>query len=160
MGKRAHAPSRAPALNTRVRAYIGVPYTNGNPCNNKFRELGDVIAAEVEAQGGKPIFAMTPVISDGLTNGSKGMRSVPKRAATLHPAATGTGTGTGTGAGASVRDVGAPGIAPAAQRWPRRPCVLPWKRLLGSATAARVLTANRGVRWLCFLVACLVSGVS
>ena len=34
----------------------------GNPCNNKFRELGDELAAEVERQGGKPIFACTPVI--------------------------------------------------------------------------------------------------
>eukprot|EP00035_Acanthoeca_spectabilis_P037412 m.45094 g.45094 ORF g.45094 m.45094 type:complete len:605 (+) comp8601_c0_seq1:4468-6282(+) len=53
---------------------IGVPYSNTMPCNNRFRELADVIAEEVEKNGGKAHIAMTPVISDGITNGSKPMR--------------------------------------------------------------------------------------
>ena len=53
---------------------IGVPFTNLNPCNNKFKELADIIAEEVEAQGGKAYLAFTPVISDGESQGSKAMR--------------------------------------------------------------------------------------
>jgi hypothetical protein len=51
-----------------------VPQSNTMPCNNRFRELADVIADEVEKAGGKAHIAMTPVISDGITNGSKPMR--------------------------------------------------------------------------------------
>lgn len=53
---------------------IGMPYTNTMPCNNKFRELADIMCEEIEKLGGKPHIAGTPVISDGLTNGSKAMR--------------------------------------------------------------------------------------
>ena len=31
---------------------IGVPYTNTMPCNNKFRELADIMADEIEKLGG------------------------------------------------------------------------------------------------------------
>ena len=59
---------------------VGIPYSNGLPCNNRTRELGDVICAAIEREGGKSIIAMTPVISDGETNGSTGMKySLPSR---------------------------------------------------------------------------------
>ena len=41
---------------------IGMPYNNSMPCNNKFLELAQIIAAEIERQGGKPHIAGTPVI--------------------------------------------------------------------------------------------------
>jgi hypothetical protein len=90
---------------------VGLPYSNGLPCNNKIRELGDIICAAIEREGGKSIIAVrfppfslpflsvslsnffhlphfsltfsaislislqgTPVISDGETNGSTGMK--------------------------------------------------------------------------------------
>lgn len=44
------------------------------------RELGDIIIASIEREGGKGIIAGTPVISDGETNGSTGMKySLPSR---------------------------------------------------------------------------------
>jgi dihydroxyacid dehydratase/phosphogluconate dehydratase len=52
-------------------------YTNIQPCNNKFRELADCVAAEIERLGGKAFIAMTPVISDGESQGSKAMRYAP-----------------------------------------------------------------------------------
>lgn len=59
---------------------VGIPYSNGLPCNNRMRELGDIICAAIEREGGKSIIAGTPVISDGETNGSTGMKySLPSR---------------------------------------------------------------------------------
>lgn len=53
---------------------VGVPYTNIMPCNARFLELADVVCKAIEAQGGKPMLAVTPAISDGETQGSLGMR--------------------------------------------------------------------------------------
>mmetsp|Transcript_52506 Transcript_52506/g.97218 ORF Transcript_52506/g.97218 Transcript_52506/m.97218 type:complete len:589 (-) Transcript_52506:89-1855(-) len=53
---------------------IAAPYSNVMPCNNQFRELADIIADEVEKNGGKAHLAITPVISDGQTQGAKAMR--------------------------------------------------------------------------------------
>ena len=60
---------------------VGIPYSNGLPCNNRIRELGDIIVNYIEKNcGGKTIIANTPVISDGETNGSTGMKySLPSR---------------------------------------------------------------------------------
>eukprot|EP00536_Pseudo-nitzschia_multiseries_P013718 jgi/Psemu1/212498/e_gw1.603.22.1 len=59
---------------------VALPYSNGLPCNNRVRELGDIVADCIERQGGKSIFACTPEISDGETNGSTGMKySLPSR---------------------------------------------------------------------------------
>jgi len=44
---------------------IGAPWTNANPCNNRVRELADILVEEVEKAGGKAFVAGTPVISDG-----------------------------------------------------------------------------------------------
>ena len=53
---------------------IGCPYTNIMPCNNRMLELAEVLAAEIEALGGKAMIATTPAISDGETQGTLGMR--------------------------------------------------------------------------------------
>lgn len=53
---------------------IGSPWTNANPCNNRVRELTDLLVEAVERAGGKAFVAGTPVISDGMTNGSDAMR--------------------------------------------------------------------------------------
>lgn len=53
---------------------IGCPFSNSMPCNNKFEDLAKMIAAEVEALGGKPHLAYTPVISDGQSQGALAMR--------------------------------------------------------------------------------------
>ena len=50
---------------------IAVPYTNGTPCNDHIRELGDMLQKEVEDAGGKAIVFGTPVVSDGSPWGPK-----------------------------------------------------------------------------------------
>ena len=44
---------------------VGSPWTNAMPCNNRIRELADVVMEAIEQEGGKPVAAGTPVISDG-----------------------------------------------------------------------------------------------
>eukprot|EP00037_Helgoeca_nana_P037078 m.14483 g.14483 ORF g.14483 m.14483 type:complete len:596 (+) comp8386_c0_seq1:94-1881(+) len=59
---------------------ISVPWASGQPCNQHFRELGDVLHAEVERLSGKAFSFGTPVISDGQGQGNEGMRySLPSR---------------------------------------------------------------------------------
>ncbi len=53
---------------------LAVPYTNITPCNGHIRELGDICFEEIEKNGGKPIIFGTPVISDGETMGTEGMK--------------------------------------------------------------------------------------
>ena len=53
---------------------IGMPWTNTMPCNVHIKELVEFTVKEVERLGGKTVIAPTPVISDGVTNGSKAMR--------------------------------------------------------------------------------------
>jgi len=53
---------------------IAAPYSNSMPCNNQFRDLADILAEEVERLGGKAHLALTPVISDGQSQGTKAMR--------------------------------------------------------------------------------------
>lgn len=43
-------------------------------CNQKFRQLADEAAASLEEAGAKPFVFHPPVISDGQTMGSTGMR--------------------------------------------------------------------------------------
>eukprot|EP00949_MAST-11_sp_MAST-11-sp1_P001826 g1826.t1 len=59
---------------------VALPWSNALPCNNHLRELADLACGLIERKGGKPVVAATPVISDGMTNGSDGMRySLPSR---------------------------------------------------------------------------------
>jgi dihydroxy-acid dehydratase len=53
---------------------LAVPYTNGTPCNDHLRELGDLLQAEIEAAGGKVIIFGTPVVSDGISMGTEAMK--------------------------------------------------------------------------------------
>jgi len=53
---------------------IAAPFSNTMPCNNQFRDYADIIAEEVEKLGGKPHLCITPVISDGQSQGARAMR--------------------------------------------------------------------------------------
>eukprot|EP00494_Astrolonche_serrata_P005235 UN05251 len=44
------------------------------PCNNRVLELSEIIMKEIELLGGKACIAPTPVVSDGITQGSRAMR--------------------------------------------------------------------------------------
>lgn len=53
---------------------VACPYTNITPCNDHIRKLGDIVDEEIEKNGGKSIVFGTPVISDGETMGTEGMK--------------------------------------------------------------------------------------
>lgn len=53
---------------------VAAPYTDITPCNNHIFELGHIIEEEVERSGGKPFIFGTPVVTDGETMGSEGMK--------------------------------------------------------------------------------------
>lgn len=53
---------------------LAVPYTNGTPCNDHIRELGDLLQNEIEVAGGKVIIFGTPVVSDGISMGTEAMK--------------------------------------------------------------------------------------
>lgn len=53
---------------------IACTHTNATPCNAHMNELGEVLQKQVEQTGGKAFVFGTPVISDGETMGTSGMR--------------------------------------------------------------------------------------
>ncbi len=53
---------------------LAVPYTNGTPCNDHIRALGDIVQQEIEQAGGKAIVFGTPVVSDGISMGTEAMK--------------------------------------------------------------------------------------
>eukprot|EP00177_Eucheuma_denticulatum_P007686 GFKZ01013978.1.p1 GENE.GFKZ01013978.1~~GFKZ01013978.1.p1 ORF type:complete len:620 (+),score=101.28 GFKZ01013978.1:296-2155(+) len=53
---------------------IACTHTNATPCNAHMNELGEVMQKQVEQTGGKAFMFGTPVISDGETMGTSGMR--------------------------------------------------------------------------------------
>jgi dihydroxy-acid dehydratase len=53
---------------------VAVPYTNGTPCNDHIRQLGDMLLQEIESGGGKAIVFGTPVVSDGISMGTEAMK--------------------------------------------------------------------------------------
>jgi len=53
---------------------LAVPYTNGTPCNDHIRALGDLVQQAIEAAGGKAIVFGTPVVSDGISMGTEAMK--------------------------------------------------------------------------------------
>ena len=59
---------------TKPLVAVAVPYTNGTPCNDHIRELGDLVQQEIEAAGGKGIIFGTPVVSDGISMGTEAMK--------------------------------------------------------------------------------------
>ena len=44
-----------------------------SPCNAHFGELGNIIAEQINKQGGRAIVFSTPTINDGMTMGTEGM---------------------------------------------------------------------------------------
>jgi dihydroxy-acid dehydratase len=53
---------------------LAVPYTNGTPCNDHIRILGDLVQKAIEDAGGKAIVFGTPVVSDGISMGTEAMK--------------------------------------------------------------------------------------
>ena len=53
---------------------LAVTYTNGTPCNDHIRQLGDLLQQEIEKAGGKAIVFGTPVVSDGISMGTEAMK--------------------------------------------------------------------------------------
>ena len=53
---------------------LAVPYTNATPCNGHLRELGDLVSSEIEKCEGRSIMFGTPVVTDGETMGTEGMK--------------------------------------------------------------------------------------
>ncbi len=53
---------------------LAVPYTNGTPCNDHVRALGDLVQKAIEDAGGKAIVFGTPVVSDGISMGTEAMK--------------------------------------------------------------------------------------
>ncbi len=53
---------------------LAIPYTNGTPCNDHVRALGDLVQLEIERAGGKAIVFGTPVVSDGISMGTEAMK--------------------------------------------------------------------------------------
>ena len=53
---------------------LAIPYTNGTPCNDHIRELGDIVQQAIEDAGGKAIVFGTPVVSDGISMGTEAMK--------------------------------------------------------------------------------------
>jgi dihydroxy-acid dehydratase len=53
---------------------LAVPHTNGTPCNDHVRALGDIVQQAIEDAGGKAIVFGTPVVSDGISMGTEAMK--------------------------------------------------------------------------------------
>ncbi|MDT8444468.1 MAG: dihydroxy-acid dehydratase [Desulfuromonadales bacterium] len=53
---------------------LAVPHTNGTPCNDHIRVLGDLVQKAIEDAGGKAIVFGTPVVSDGISMGTEAMK--------------------------------------------------------------------------------------
>jgi dihydroxy-acid dehydratase len=53
---------------------LAVPHTNGTPCNDHVRALGDIVQQAIEDAGGKVIVFGTPVVSDGISMGTEAMK--------------------------------------------------------------------------------------
>jgi dihydroxy-acid dehydratase len=53
---------------------VASPWSNANPCNYHHRELTDLMVDAIERRGGKAFVAGTPIISDGMTQGTPGMK--------------------------------------------------------------------------------------
>ena len=53
---------------------LAVPHTNGTPCNDHVRALGDLVQKAIEEAGGKAIVFGTPVVSDGISMGTEAMK--------------------------------------------------------------------------------------
>lgn len=53
---------------------VATPHTDITPCNAHLLQLGQMVEKEVELAGGKPYLFGTPVVTDGETMGTEGMK--------------------------------------------------------------------------------------
>src|SRR3990167_5168381 len=53
---------------------VAAPYTDITPCNAHLHQLGEIVEHEVEKLEGKPFIFGTPVVTDGETMGTEGMK--------------------------------------------------------------------------------------
>lgn len=53
---------------------LACPHTNITPCNAHIQQLGEIMQNELEKMGVKPILFGTPVVTDGETMGTEGMK--------------------------------------------------------------------------------------
>src|SRR3989338_10369914 len=53
---------------------VAAPYTDITPCNAHLHQLGEIVEHEVEKLEGRPFMFGTPVITDGETMGTEGMK--------------------------------------------------------------------------------------
>ena len=53
---------------------VAAPYTDITPCNAHIQDLGKIVEDEVTKAGGKPYIFGTPVVTDGETMGTEGMK--------------------------------------------------------------------------------------
>jgi len=53
---------------------LACPYTNITPCNSHIQQLGEIMQNELEKVGIKPVLFGTPVVTDGETMGTEGMK--------------------------------------------------------------------------------------
>ncbi len=53
---------------------VAAPYTDITPCNAHLLDLGKIVEDEVEKSGAKPYMYGTPVVTDGETMGTEGMK--------------------------------------------------------------------------------------
>ncbi|MCL5798190.1 MAG: dihydroxy-acid dehydratase [Patescibacteria group bacterium] len=78
--KRAAARAMLRAVNFNDRDFekpiitVACPYTNATPCNAQVQELGEIVKDEIEKGGGKAFIFGTPVVSDGESMGTSGMK--------------------------------------------------------------------------------------
>lgn len=53
---------------------LGAAFTNATPCNDHIRKLETITYEAIEKEGGMPFIFGTPVVSDGITMGTEGMK--------------------------------------------------------------------------------------
>lgn len=53
---------------------VASPYTNATPCNDHLEKLGNRLKAQLMKEGSMPLIFGTPIVSDGITMGTSGMK--------------------------------------------------------------------------------------
>ncbi|MBI2464409.1 dihydroxy-acid dehydratase [Candidatus Peregrinibacteria bacterium] len=53
---------------------VASPYTNATPCNNHLEKLGHRLKTQLMEKGSMPLIFGTPIVSDGITMGTAGMK--------------------------------------------------------------------------------------
>jgi dihydroxy-acid dehydratase len=53
---------------------VASPYTNATPCNDHIKDLGEELKQAIHNTNAMPVIFGTPIVSDGITMGTSGMR--------------------------------------------------------------------------------------